>query len=287
MPMQEKAVGDNADLCCRPMPPNHDDEFRQTGMNGQFAAEKIEFVHQKPIAPCFHPAIRVRQVQIAAVPVIGIVTAAVTGQIAGVGHMQFQAIDSPARPGWFGPPKPQDTGHGRKKFHDFPEGWENFGCVVSASSITAKPGQKLIWVSKDRSIFEYIEGKLAVLEIGAKLVPGISSAGVYDLESYGDGTLRWTSQAAHFEVPNIPANPSRSLRLELWPMPLSSDTLKISVNGDTVYHGNIPSNAVTMSLDKFVAQDKLTIELLTTAVTHYPNDPRELGIAIKELRLGK
>jgi hypothetical protein len=169
----------------------------------------------------------------------------------------------------------------------FPEGWENFGCVVSASSITAKPGQKLIWVSKDRSIFEFIDGKLAVLEIGAKLVPGISSAGVYDLESYRDGTLRWTSQAAHFEVPNIPANPSRSLRLELWPMPLSSDTLKISVNGDTVYHGNIPSNAVTMSLDKFVAQDKLTIELLTTAVTHYPNDPRELGIAIKELRLGK
>ncbi len=47
------------------------------------------------------------------------------------------------------------------------------------------------------------------------------------------------------------------------------------------------ANAVTMSLERFVARDRLTIELLTNAVTHYPNDPRELGIAIKELRLGK
>ena len=70
-------------------------------------------------------------------------------------------------------------------------------------------------------------------------------------------------------------------------MPLLSDTLKISVNGDTLYQGTIPSDAVTMSLDKYVVQDKLTIELLTTAATHYPNDPRELGIAIKVLRLGK
>jgi hypothetical protein len=142
MPMQEKAVGDNADLCCRPMPPNHDDEFRQTGMNGRFAAEKIEFVHQKPIAPCFHPAIRVRQVQIAAVPVIGIVTAAVTGQIAGVGHMQFQAIDSPARPGWFGPPKPQDTGHGRKKIHDKQE------AQFKIRPLDQRPNKKFITASE-------------------------------------------------------------------------------------------------------------------------------------------
>jgi hypothetical protein len=169
----------------------------------------------------------------------------------------------------------------------FPEGWENFGCVVSSSSITAKPGVKLIWVSKDRSIFEYLEGQLRVLEVGAKFVPGVSSRGVYGLESYEDGTLQWMSQAAQFEAPNNPAVPTRSLRLELWPMPLSGGTLKITVNSETLYHGAIPSNAVTMSLDKFVAQDKLTIELLTNAVTHYPNDPRELGIAIKELRLSK
>jgi hypothetical protein len=70
-------------------------------------------------------------------------------------------------------------------------------------------------------------------------------------------------------------------------MPLSADALKITINGDTVYQGALPSTAVTISLDKFAAQDKLTIELATNAVTHFPNDPRDLGIAIKELRLGK
>jgi hypothetical protein len=44
---------------------------------------------------------------------------------------------------------------------------------------------------------------------------------------------------------------------------------------------------VTMSLDKFAAQDRLTIELQTNAATRYPNDPRAFGLAIKELRLGK
>ena len=70
-------------------------------------------------------------------------------------------------------------------------------------------------------------------------------------------------------------------------MPLSGGMLKITVNGDTVFNGTIPSDAVTMSLDRFVGHDKLTIALLTNAVTHYPNDPRELGVAIKELRLSK
>ena len=126
-----------------------------------------------------------------------------------------------------------------------------------------------------------------MLEIGTKLAPGVSSSGAYGLESYRGGTLRWTSRVARFEVPNNPAAPSRNLRLELWPLPLSSGELKITVNGGTVYQGAIPSNALSVSLDSFVAQDKLSIELQTAAATRYANDPRELGIAIKALRLGK
>ena len=70
-------------------------------------------------------------------------------------------------------------------------------------------------------------------------------------------------------------------------LPLSSHALKITVNGDTVYQGTIPSEPITVPLDKFATQDKVTIELQTDAVTRYPNDPREFGVAIKELRLGK
>lgn len=169
----------------------------------------------------------------------------------------------------------------------FPAGWENFGCLVTATSIAAKPSQKLIWVGRDRSIFEYFEGRLAALEIGATLLPGVSRRGVYGVEPYKDGTLQWASPAARFEVPNNPASPSRSLQLALWPMPLSGDAMKITVNGDTVYQGTIPSDAITVPLDKFAAQDKLTIELQIDAVTRYPNDPREFGVAIKALRLSK
>ena len=168
----------------------------------------------------------------------------------------------------------------------FPKGWESFDCVALESRAMA-PGKKVIWVGKDRSIFEYLQGQVSELEIGVKFVPGVSSQGVYDIESYKDGSLRWTSEVAWFEAPNNPAAPSTSLRLELWPMPLSGDALTITINGDAVYHGTIPWDVVTIPLDKFAAQDKLTMELRTNAVTHYPNDPRELGIAIKQLRLGK
>ena len=51
--------------------------------------------------------------------------------------------------------------------------------------------------------------------------------------------------------------------------------------------GHHSVRSATIPLDTFAAQDKLTIELQTDAVTRYPNDPREFGVAIKQLRLGK
>jgi hypothetical protein len=77
------------------------------------------------------------------------------------------------------------------------------------------------------------------------------------------------------------------LRLELWPMPLSGNALKVTVNGETVYNGAIPADTLAVSLGGFVAQDKLSIEMQTNAITHFPNDPRALGVAIRTLRLGK
>ena len=168
-----------------------------------------------------------------------------------------------------------------------PEGWQNFGCFVSESSMPTRPYRKLIWVAKDRSTFEYLGGQLGVLEIGTKLAPGVSSDGAYGLESYMGDTLRWTSEVAHFEAPNNPAAPSMILRLELWPMPLSGNALKVTVNGETVYNGAIPADTLAVSLGGFVAQDKLSIEMQTNAITHFPNDPRALGVAVRTLRLGK
>jgi hypothetical protein len=168
-----------------------------------------------------------------------------------------------------------------------PDGWQDFDCVASTSPFAAKPGQTLIWVAADRSIFAYLKAPSADLEIGAKTVAGALTTGAYGIETTGRGPLQWTSQVARFEVPNNPAAPAKNLRLELWPMPLAAAALQITVNGAFIYDSAVPTGAVTMDLEKFAAQDKLAIELRASAVTHFPNDPRDLGVAIRELRLIK
>jgi len=118
--MEEKPVGDNADVGCRPVPPNQRHEFGQTGMNGRLAAEQIELCHGDPIAPRGHPAIRQRGVQVALVAMVGIMTAAIASQIAGVGHMQFQPVEWPRRSKRyrFGAANSHGSPQIREKFHD-------------------------------------------------------------------------------------------------------------------------------------------------------------------------
>ena len=118
--MEEEPVGDDADVGCRPVSPNQRHEFGQTGMNGRLAAEQIELCHSNPIAPGGHPAIRQRRVQVAAVAMVGIMTAAIASQIAGVGHMQFQPVEWPRRSKRyrFGAANPQGSPQIREKFHD-------------------------------------------------------------------------------------------------------------------------------------------------------------------------
>lgn len=175
----------------------------------------------------------------------------------------------------------------RSRLALWPDRWQDFECVATTSAQSAKPGQKLIWLDKDRSVLDYLGGQRADLEIGTRFVVGVSSAGVHGAEATAAGPLQWTSPAARFEVPNNLSSPARTLRLELWPMQIASERLKITVNGDTVYDDTIPASAVTIPLEGFAAQDKLAIELSTSGTTRYPNDPRDLGVAIRGLLLGK
>jgi len=168
-----------------------------------------------------------------------------------------------------------------------PKGWESFDCVASINPLAAKPGQTLIWLGRDRSIFDYLKAPHAELEFGVQAITGISLVGGYGIETTPQGALQWTARVARFGVPNNPAASARTLRLELWPMPLATKTLRITVNGLPLYDGVVPSGAVTVTLDKFASQNELGVELEASAATRYPNDPRELGVAIKELRLIK
>ena len=87
MAMQQKAVGDDADARLRPMPSHQRHEFGQPGMDRRLAAEQVKMPDVEAAAPSRHPALGLRQIEIATVAVIGIVRAALAGQIASVRDM--------------------------------------------------------------------------------------------------------------------------------------------------------------------------------------------------------
>jgi hypothetical protein len=168
-----------------------------------------------------------------------------------------------------------------------PNGWEKFDCVASTSVLAAKESQTLIWLSKDRTIFDFLDGPTGELEIGTETPAGVVIDGLSVPENDAKGAMRWTFPVARVEVPNNPSAPASNLRLELRPMPLAADKLKILINGKIAYDNVIPIVPVTLPLAEFASDHSLAIELLPNSATHYPNDPRDLGVAIATLRLSK
>jgi len=149
-------------------------------------------------------------------------------------------------------------------------------------------GTKIGHLISDRSTYDFLEAKSGELEIGVSGHPGIDIDGASPIEIVPSGRLRWTSGDAHFRVPNSPDAPARKLTMSLWPMPLSPGAqLQLLINGWVVFDGPVPSEPLAISLNRFVREKHLTIELKTTPITRYPRDPRDLGVALKQLRLGK
>jgi hypothetical protein len=149
-------------------------------------------------------------------------------------------------------------------------------------------GRRAIWLISDKRTFEFLEAKSGALEIGLGGHPGVAIDGAYPIETVPDGRLRWTSGDARFRVPNSPDAPAMKLVLALCPMPLSpAAQLRVMVNDTVAFEGAVPSEALTVPLDRFKREKWLNIELQTTPATHYPRDPRDLGVALRQLQLEK
>jgi hypothetical protein len=111
---------------------------------------------------------------------------------------------------------------------------------------------------------------------------------VYEIEKMPQEPLRWTSADAHFQVANASNAPAARLVLALWPMQLAADVhLLLTINQSPVFAGPVPGQPVTVPLEAFTKDDMLSIELKTAPVTRYPHDPRDLGVALRALRLEK
>jgi hypothetical protein len=169
-----------------------------------------------------------------------------------------------------------------------PLGWEQADCVASDGVSTLHAGRRVIWLVSDRAAFDFLEAPTGALEIGVEQHPGVAAQGVYSLEKPAQGALRWTSGDAQFEVANAPGSPATNLVLALWPMPLATDArMRLTINGWGAFDGPVPSEPLTVPLDRFATQELLTIKLEITPITHYPHDPRDLGVALRALRLEK
>jgi hypothetical protein len=169
-----------------------------------------------------------------------------------------------------------------------PPGWEQADCIASDSASNLHAGRKVIWLVRDRAVLDFPQARSGAVEIAAEQHPGVIADGVYAVERTGLGALRWTSGHARFEVANAREAPVARLVLALWPMPLAADArLRLTVNDWTAFDGPVPAEPLTVPLDRFANAESLAIELETAPATRYPNDPRDLGVALRALRLEK
>jgi hypothetical protein len=135
---------------------------------------------------------------------------------------------------------------------------------------------------------EFLQSRTGALEIATERHPGITAGGVYEIEKMPQGPLRWTSADARFQVANASDAPAARLVLALWPMQLAADVhLLLTINKSPVFAGPVPEQPVTVPLEAFAKDDVLSIELKTVPVTRYPHDPRDLGVALRALRIEK
>jgi len=169
-----------------------------------------------------------------------------------------------------------------------PVGWELADCIASDDRSDLHAGRRVIWLVSDRQTFEFLDASSGALEIGVSGHPGIAIAGAYAIETAPGGRLRWTSGEATFRVANSLTAPASQLVLALWPMPLATAAqLRVSINDRVAFEGRVPGDSLTVPLDRFAADTSLTIALKTTPITRYPNDSRDLGVALRQVRLEK
>jgi len=169
-----------------------------------------------------------------------------------------------------------------------PAGWEQADCIASDSASNLHAGRKVIWLVRDRVVLDFPQARSGAVEIAVEQHPGVIADGVYAVEKTARGALRWTSGHARFEVANAREAPLARLVLALWPMPLAADArLRLTVNDWAAFDGPVPVAPLTVPLDCFANEESLAIELKIMPGTRYPHDPRELGVALRALRLEK
>jgi len=167
-----------------------------------------------------------------------------------------------------------------------PEFMDRADCMATTRMVKASVDQRLIWLDKTRSTFDYLEGRSNELEIGVTDAAGVRARGLHQVELHFGGRLRWTTADASFDIPNDPGSPPQTLRMELWPVVINPTAkLTLKVDQRILYEGAFPSSPIEWPLTGAAGRDFLSIDILVTPPQRARNDPRELGLALKSLQL--
>jgi hypothetical protein len=130
---------------------------------------------------------------------------------------------------------------------------------------------------------------LNLIAADARDVWGIEQVGFYR-EEYSDGRMfRWTAPHAAVITP-LGSREPRILRVELWGASQPARRITVKANGCTLFDGVAPRPEWSVSLPlarcatTLTRSDTLTITLDTPAA-RAPNDGRELGVAVRLIRI--
>jgi hypothetical protein len=163
---------------------------------------------------------------------------------------------------------------------------ENLDCVIDDKYRDYPSQMTLINLSTDQRFQNFVHAGTGSLEVVVDPPNEAELFGIHPVEPYQGGLLRWTSAVARIELPIDPGHPPKSLVLTTWPVG-AGRPMKLAVNGSIIYDGPIPADSLPQHFQfGEMKGQSLTIEF---AVEPLPADldPRNLGVAVRELLIMK
>ena len=169
-----------------------------------------------------------------------------------------------------------------------PAHWDEADCIATDGRSDLHKGRRVLWLNADMATFEFLAREAGTLEIGVANHPGVSVSGAHLLEEVTGGPLRWTSARTIFRVPNSLERPATALLISCWPLePPAGVSLRATINGRVAFDGPVPHDPIEIPIGGAAGDEWLEIEIRVTPVTHFESDPRDLGVALRQLTLRK
>ena len=160
-------------------------------------------------------------------------------------------------------------------------------CVLTTNFPLPAARKFSVSLSTDKRFENFFNGASRTVEIALPMPAGVEAHGIYSVEPYLNGLLRWTSGNARLVVPNNVTKPATGLEIAAWPVgePDPSRTMRLTVNGKELFEGEIPvePDGIRLVIPE-QSGDVLDIRLSIRPLEN-TQDPRDLGVPLRTFSL--